>query len=547
MSAWFAARTAARSKPVTLLDEVAEKISGLSPADRQALVEQVAPLKEKMRFIPQEGPQTAAYLSDADVLLYGGQAGGGKTGLLVGLSQEHQQSILFRRELSQADGMEKFGKEVFSSKGFNGQDMEWNWSDGRSLKLAGLKEPGDWIKHAGRPRDLMGFDEAGDFLRDQVASLIAWNRGPIGQRCRIVLASNPPRTADGYWLTEWFAPWLDLQHPGRADPGELRWAVLVDEGSGLRPFWVDGPGEVELNSEQRRPLSFTFVPAKAADNKFLEADYEAKNLDNLPEPLRSQLKYGDFGAGVQDGFNQCIPTEWVKAAQRRWKSTPPLGTPMCSMGVDVAQGGLDQTVIAMRFDDWFAPLLAIPGAQTPGGTDVAGAVIAKRHDNATVVVDLGGGWGGEALAHLARNSVENATGYMGVDPSVRRTKDNLMRFFNVRTEAYWRLREALDPDQLGGATMALPPDKELLADLTAPTFTTPSGKGGRVIHLEPKEALVKRLGRSPDRGDAVVMAWHAGARNITDGTEWRAARPRIGGRQPKVIMGRQAAQRARGR
>lgn len=525
---------------MSLLDEVAAKINGLSDEDRQTLVEQVTPLREKMRFVPLPGPQTEAYLSEADVLLYGGQAGGGKSFLLMGLaSQEHVRSMIFRRESSQTDGLVEAGKQIIGdSARFNGSDAgEWNWPNGRNLKLAGIKEPGDWNKHAGRERDLYGFDEAGEFLREQVGSLLAWNRGPEGQRCRVVLASNPPRSSDGYWMTEWFAPWLDFDHPQRADASELRWAVMLDTGSGLYPHWVEGPDEVEVDGDFRKPLSLTFIPAALSDNPYRNTpEYRAK-IDSLPEPLRSQLKHGDFGVGVQDNLNQCIPTDWVRAAQRRWKPQPPLGVPMCSMGVDVAQGGTDKTVIAIRFDDWFAELLAIPGAQTPGGSDVAGAVMAKRHDNATVVVDLGGGWGGEALSHLSRNGVENATGYMGVKESVRRTKDNQLRFANTRTEAYWRLREALDPDQLGGATIALPEDKELLADLTAPSFTTKSGKGGMVIHLEAKDKLVKRLGRSPDKGDATVMCWWAGAKNITDGTEWREARPRSSGRAPKVVMG----------
>lgn len=301
---------------MSLLDEVAARLGALSPDDRTALVKQVVSLKDKLPFVPQEGPQTEAYLSKADILLYGGQAGGGKSALLVGLAQEHKNSILFRRELSQTDGMEQFGKEVYGSKGFNGQDNEWSWADGRSLKLAGLKEPGDWIKHAGRARDFMGFDEAGEFLRDQIGSLIAWNRGLVGQRCRMVLGSNPPRSADGYWLFEWFAPWLDINHPLRAAPGELRWAVMLDTGQGIYPEWVDGPDDVEIGGELRKPLSFTFIPAASKDNKFLDPGYE-KSLDNLPEPLRSQLKYGDWTAGVTDDLDQCIPTDWVKLAQQR--------------------------------------------------------------------------------------------------------------------------------------------------------------------------------------------------------------------------------------
>lgn len=520
-----------------LLDEIAAKLGAMPPDERQKLVEQVAPLKERMRFVPLPGPQTEAYLSEADVLLYGGQAGSGKSYLLMGLaSQEHSSSIIFRRESSQTDGLEKAGKEIIGETArFNGTDKEWTWGNNlRSLKLAGMQLPGDWNKHAGRERDMFGFDEAGEFLREQVSSLIAWLRGPHGQRCRMVLASNPPRSADGYWVKEWFAPWLDLQYPNPAQSGELRWAILID-GS---PTWVDGPGEYEVDGEIYNALSFTFIPAALKDNPYRDTpEYRAK-LQSLPEPLRSQLLKGDFEAGMEDGTDQCIPTDWAKLAQERWTPQAPVGIPMCAIGVDVAQGGTDNSVFARRHDGWYAPLEAVPGAETPSGAEVAGKVLAKRHDGAKVIVDLGGGWGGDALAHLVKNGVD-AVGYMGVKESVRRTRDNQLRFANIRTEAYWRFREALDPYQREGSPIALPPDRELLADLTAPTFEIRSGKGGMVIHLEPKDKLVKRLGRSPDKGDAVAMAWWAGAKAITDAEQWR--KEQVGrpfGRVPQVIMRR---------
>lgn len=533
---------------MSLLDDLAE-FESLPEENRQAVKDMVAQATRELVFVPNPGPQTDAYLSEADVLLYGGEAGGGKSYLAMGLAaQAHRHSIIFRREGSQTDGLERAGKEIIGNRArFNGSEYgEWNWPDGRSCKLAGLKEPGDWAKHAGRERDLMVFDEAGEFLRMQVASLFAWLRAPEGQRTRVLLPSNPPRSSDGYWLTEWFAPWLDVNHPRRADPGELRWGIL--DGDGVI-HWQEGPGEVEFGGEIREPLSFTFIPAKLKDNPYRDTPEYRKTLDSLPEPLRSQLKYGDWGAGVTDDLNQCIPTEWVKEAQRRWKPQPIPGVPMCAMGVDVAQGGTDNSVVAFRYDDWFAPLYVVPGSQTPGGADVAGMVLSKRIDGAKVIVDLGGGWGGDALRHLSANiGMENAVGYMGVKESVRRTRDNQLRFANIRTEAYWTLREALDPTQPGGATMALPDDKELLADLTAPTFETKAGKGGMVIHLEPKDKLVKRLGRSPDKGDAVVMCWWAGAKAVTDATQWRQAIQRAAssdGYVPKVVLGHEAKRRRR--
>lgn len=499
------------------LAQVLAAYQGLPEPAREQLKQDALAATAGMTFVPLPGPQTDAYLSPADVLLYGGQAGGGKSALLMGLaSQEHKRSIIFRREASQTDGLEETGKQIIGNAArYNSVDLEWSFPDGRSVKLAGMKEPDAWNKHAGRERDLLGFDEAGEFLEQQVSSLMAWNRGPTGQRCRIVLASNPPRTADGAWMIEWFAPWLDENYPNRAAPGELRYAIMLRG----KPVWQDGPGEVVIDGESYRPLSFTFIPAALKDNPFRDTpEYRAK-LNSLPEPLRSQLLKGLFALGGEDDPWQVMPTAWVQAAMARWTPDPPHGIPMCSIGADVAQGGADNTVLAIRHDGWYAPMVVVPGVQTPGGTDVAGLVIAKRRDGAMVVIDIGGGWGGEAFAHIREQGLD-CVGYMGVKPSLARSSDKQLKFFNVRSQAYWQFREALNPDQPGGSAIALPNDRELLADLCAPRFNVVKMGHGGSIKITPKEEVKDMLGRSPDKGDAVIMAWYSGAKAATNGKQW---------------------------
>lgn len=516
------------------LDQVLAAYEALPEQAKEAVKADAIAATKHMRFLALPGPQTDAYLSDADILLYGGSAGSGKTGLIVGLPvNEHQRGIIFRRESSQTDGLIAFAKEVIGDTArFNGQDNEFNWPDGRNLKFAGMKEPDDWRKHAGRERDYIGFDEGAEFLEQQVSSILAWLRAEPGKRCRVVFASNPPRSSDGAWMIEWFAPWLDKQYPNPAKAGELRWAVMAAG----KTVWVDGPGEHVIKGETYTAMSRTFIPAALKDNPYRNtAEYRAR-LQSLPEPLRSQLLYGEFGAGQEDGLWQAVPTAWVHAAMQRWEPTPPAGVPMCSIGTDVAQGGADKTVLAWRHDGWYAPLLAVPGEQTPNGTDVAGLVISKRRDGAKVVIDIGGGWGGDAYAHLKANDVD-VVSFMGVKPSLRRTQDNQLRFANVRTEAWWQFREALNPDQQNGSPICLPDDRELLADLTAPTYTI----GSNGIQLEPKDKLVKRLGRSPDRADAAVMAWWAGARAASDLKIWEQG---IGkNRRPAVVLGHANARR----
>jgi len=71
---------------------------------------------------------------------------------------------------------------------------------------------------------------------------------------------------------------------------------------------------------------------------------------------------------------------------------------------------------------------------------------------------------------------------------------------NLRSEMWWHMREALDP--VNNTGIALPPDPALLAELCAPRWSL----SGKTIKVESREEIVKRVGRSPDRATAVVLA-----------------------------------------
>lgn len=508
---------------MSALQEMIATLQAAPPEVRDEMMTLAAGVEKPM--MPNEGPQTDAYFSQAEVMLYGGQAGGGKTFLELGWGiNEADAGIIFRRQRNQTDGLETEGKRLIGNRAsFNGQDLEWTWPDGRSLKLAGMNQPDDWMDHAGRERDYMGFDEAGEFLEMQVAQIIAWLRAGPGKRCRAILGSNPPRTAEGAWLRKWFAPWLDPKFPFPATPGEVRWAVGVTKGDVYDLHWVEGPGEYEIEGKTYTARSYTFIPASLEDNPFRNTpDYRAR-LQSLPEPLRSQLLHGDFTAGAKDDIDQCIPTAWILAAQERWEPNIPWGVPMCAIGADASGGGDDPMVMSARHDGWFAPLDVVPGADLPidrMGTHCAGLVVARRRDGAKVKVDLGGGYGNGIYEHLKGNGVE-VEGHKGAKGTLSRTKDRQLGFFNERARVIWQFREALDPDQEGGSPIALPPDPLLVADLTAPRFSTVSHRKGMAIKVEDKESVCKRLGRSTDRGDAVVMAWSVGdkLRNVKNG-DW---------------------------
>jgi hypothetical protein len=440
-----------------------------------------------------------AYLSPADELFYGGAAGGGKSDLLIGLAlTAHSKSIIFRREYPQLKDIVERSREIIGSQGrFNGQANIWRrLPGGRTLEFGAVQYEEDVNKYQGRPHDLKAFDELPNFTEFQYRFLGGWLRTTKeGQRTRVIGAGNPPTNADGEWVIRRWGAWLDPQHPRPAQPGELRWYAVVDGEDVERE---DGTS-FEWKDETLQPKSRTFIPARLSDNPYLMATEYGTVLQALPEPLRSQLLYGDFAVGTQDDPWQVIPTEWVRLAQARWKERSQPDTPLTALGVDVARGGKDEMVIAPRYDNWFASLQKHPGKATPDGQATAGLVIAALDGReATVNIDVIGV--GTSPYDLLRQMGVRVNGINFGEGSNARDKSGRLSLANVRAEAYWRMREVLDP--VDGDDIALPPDSVLLADLCTPKWK-PTLRG---ILVESKEDIKKRLGRSPDYGDAVVLA-----------------------------------------
>jgi hypothetical protein len=519
------------------LDEYLTSLAGLSDEDRQATVQAAVEATKDRRWIPNPGPQTDAYFCEADELLYGGEAGGGKTDLVAGLSlTEHKRSLVLRRTNGEAVKLfDRFQEIIGNRNGLNEQKGTWR-IDGRIIDIGGCQLENDKQKRKGIAHDLKAFDELVDFTKTQYEFIITWNRSTDpGQRCRIVATTNPPTRPEGMWVVERWAPWLDPKHPNPAKSGELRWFTTING----RDTEVDGPGPHLVDGKEVMAKSRCFIRAKLDDNPDLtQTDDYASRLDALPKELREAYREGRFDVGLKDAPFQAIPTDWIRAAQDRWHEKPPLDVPMCAIGVDCSGGGDDPMVMAPRYDGWFAPLVVIPGKDIPqdrAGRFGAGMIITERRNSAIVVVDMGGGYGGSIFEHLKDNDVQ-VVAHKGAEASVQRTKDGQLGFFNKRTQVIWRFREALDPSQVGGSPIMLPPDPMLLADLAAPTFWLNRDK----IQVEPKEDVCKRLSRSTDRGDAVVESWSAGPTYITNGDEWarQAQENRPLGRRPQVVMGR---------
>ena len=447
-----------------------------------------------------KGPQTLAYESQADVIGYGGAAGGGKTDLACGLSlTKHKRIAIFRRESTQLTGIIDRLEEIIGHKdGYNGQQKIWRL-DGRQVEFCSCQHSGDETKYQGRPKDLLVIDEAANFLESQVRFIMGWVRTTeTNQKCTTLMTFNPPTNSEGRWIVEYFAPWIDKKHPNPAQPGEIRYFATIDGADKEVP----NGDTFEHDGETITPQSRTFIPSRISDNPYLLNTGYMSTLQALPEPLRSQMLNGDFDAGMDDDPWQVIPTAWVEAAQNKWHPRSPVPD-MDSLGVDVACGGRDETIISRRHGFWFDDLLVYPGTETPNGPATASLVISSRRNGAVVHADVVG-WGKSAVDFLIDNEIQTVA-CNGANGTKEGTQshgeyDGTLKFVNSRALWWWRMREALDPANNTG--IELPNDSKLLADLTAPKWMIRQNG----IQVESKDDIKKRLGRSTDRGDAVCYA-----------------------------------------
>src|SRR5262245_25210192 len=138
-----------------VLAELERELAALPP-DALAEIDRLLEPELTKPWLPQPGPQTLALNSQADLLLYGGAAGGGKTDLLVGASFEHHRSVIFRLQHNDLGFVQDRLLEVYGSRdGWNGSTpASLRTPDGRLIEFGALGKPGAEKSWQGNPHDL---------------------------------------------------------------------------------------------------------------------------------------------------------------------------------------------------------------------------------------------------------------------------------------------------------------------------------------------------------------------------------------------------------
>ena len=264
------------------------------------------------RVEPNPGPQAAALASPADMLFYGGQAGGGKTVALLldaarDVDVEGYAAAIFRRTsplITHPGGLWPASWELYPAlegKPRHSPHLEWRFPSGAVVRFAHCQHEADRLQWKGAQIAMLGFDQVEEFTRAIFWYLWSRNRSTCGVRPRVRATCNPvpPDDPIGGWLHELIGWWIGEDGlPIEERAGALRWFLRVRD----ELVWFDSPEaalefrDVEGMPDTVGPTSVTFIPARLEDNPVLmeKAPSYAAKLEALSSVERARLRGGNW-------------------------------------------------------------------------------------------------------------------------------------------------------------------------------------------------------------------------------------------------------------
>lgn len=273
---------------------------------------------------PQSGPQEMFLSTQADIAIYGGAAGGGKSWALLLEPLRHVKrvgfhAVIFRRtdpEITNAGGLWDESYKLYPAMKATANQTYRKWyfpPHDSSVHFAHMEHEKDRFKWQGSQITMIGFDELTSFTEEQFFYMFSRNRSGSGINPYIRATTNPDADSWVAKLIEW---WID---PGTGFPiperaGKLRWFMRGEDGDLV---WSSSEEELRARSSGAEITSLTFIPAKVQDNKILltaDPKYLGK-LQNLPPIERARLLNGNWKIRPAAGliFNR----SWFSLVQQR--------------------------------------------------------------------------------------------------------------------------------------------------------------------------------------------------------------------------------------
>jgi predicted phage terminase large subunit-like protein len=261
---------------------------------------------EPLYLTPQPGPQTAFMCSSADIVIYGGAAGGGKTFALLLEGLRHKDiagfsGVVFRKNYTQItasgglwDAANKIYGQVQGAKPKKTPKLHWFFSpSGARIHFAHLERDEDLQGWQGSEICYLAFDELTHFSRHQFLYMLSRNRSTCGIRPYVRATCNPDSDS---WVADFISWWINQEtgYPIYERSGVVRYMCVLNDTI----YWGSNPHELakEYGVNVEECKSVTFIASKLTDNKVLMAkdpSYMA-NLKALAEIDKERLLYGNW-------------------------------------------------------------------------------------------------------------------------------------------------------------------------------------------------------------------------------------------------------------
>ena len=247
-------------------------MNSLSPPRLRELDELLFDEPEQLLPGPQPGPQETFLKSEADIVIFGGAAGGGKTWALLMQPLRHVTNpqfggVIFRRtspQIRNQGGLWDESTQIYPLLNAEPRQtvLEWRFPLGAKLKFAHLQYDLDVHDWQGAQVPFIGFDQLEHFSESQFWYMLSRNRSLCGVHPYVRATVNPDADSWVAKLIEW---WIDQDtgFPIEERSGVIRWFIRVNN----EIKWADTKEELQSDSEE--PKSLTFIPAKLSDNQIL--------------------------------------------------------------------------------------------------------------------------------------------------------------------------------------------------------------------------------------------------------------------------------------
>ena len=300
---------------------------------------------------------------------------------------------------------------------------------------------------------------------------------------------------------------------------------IIDEGSGVETTFFDARHRFASKPDDRvLVLGNPYPPGTEFHRCFVDADFNPITISAFDTPNvkagsivipgmitleqvdKWRANYGEdssfwvtrvLAQFYERGDIGLIPLSWWEHAVEKWHKLKSVARDGArSLGIDVATEGNDETILIQIEGCYVYEPESFSNSDTTAIGHRAEHVINAGYRATVDAIGVGSG-----VVSTIRHDGFPVYAYKGSERTEEKDKSGEFGFVNLRSLAYWRLREALDPRNPD--CLALPPDPKLKEDLVGLKYK--DAAGGK-IQVEMKKDVVKRLGRSPDRGDALAMA-----------------------------------------